>query len=63
MKTSICAMALVALIASPALAQTKRVHRASTAAMYNGQKVGQDPDALVRLDLIRDFMVRDGSSF
>ena len=62
MRMLIGATALVALIASPALAQTaKRVQPVSIVVIVNGEKVGQDPDAGVRLELIRNAMAWNGS--
>jgi hypothetical protein len=62
MKTLITLTALAAVIATPALAVAKTTERApssyhyvaSQAVDFDGKQVGQDPDANVRLMLLRD---------
>jgi hypothetical protein len=55
MRMLVGAVALATLMASPALAQRVTQARPSaTAVIVNGDKVGQDPDAGVRLELGRD---------
>ena len=53
MKTLIAVAALAAAIASSTLAQAAPVYQ-------NGQYVGSDPDANVRLDLSREAASRNG---
>ena len=67
MKTLISAVALAALAASPAFAATKHVKQyrpeatqsyasvpATGAVVFDGKLVGADPDANVRLQLLKD---------
>ena len=73
MKTLMTAVALAALVASPAFAATKKVAQVrSTAAqsyasvpapsvvVSGGQVIGADPDANVRLQLLRDADLPNG---
>jgi hypothetical protein len=59
MKTLIAAVALVATIASPALARPAH-HQSGDAVFSAGQYQGSDPDANVRLDLDREAASRNG---
>jgi opacity protein-like surface antigen len=58
MKNLIAVAALVAAIASPALAQA--APQSGTAVYSSGQYLGSDPDANVRLDLSREAASRNG---
>jgi hypothetical protein len=59
MKTLIAVAALVATIASPALARSAH-HQSGDAVITGGQYQGSDPDANVRLDLDREAASRNG---
>jgi hypothetical protein len=66
LKITFTAVALAALVASPALAQQSRTTRAQPAAtitvpnsvVVDGQVVGADPDAFIRGQLIREYMLQ-----
>jgi hypothetical protein len=58
MKTLIAVAALVAAIASPALAQPP--HQSGNAVYSGNQYLGSDPDPNVRLDLQREAGSRNG---
>jgi hypothetical protein len=59
MKTIITVASLIAALASPAFAQIAR--QGSPAAISGNQSLGSDPDANVRLDLMRESGSRNGS--
>ena len=59
MKAIITVAALIAALASPAFAQTAR--QGGTSATSGNQNLGNDPDANVRLDLMRESGSRNGS--
>jgi hypothetical protein len=59
MKTIITVASLIAALASPASAQTAR--QGAPAAISGNQNLGSDPDANVRLDLMRESGSRNGS--
>jgi hypothetical protein len=59
MKTIVAVAALVAVVASPACAQTARP--AGAGVISGNQNLGSDPDANVRLDLMREAGSRNGS--
>ncbi len=56
MKTLATIVALATLIASPAFAQSPK----STAVTVGNKYVGQDPDAGIRSQLMRDYSVHAG---
>jgi hypothetical protein len=55
MRTIVAVAALIAAVASPAFAQT------APAAISGNLNLGSDPDANVRLDLMREAGSRNGS--
>jgi hypothetical protein len=59
MKTLIAVAALVAVIASPALARSPQ-HQSGNSVISGDQYLGSDPDANVRLDLQREAGSRNG---
>jgi hypothetical protein len=58
MKAIITVAALIAAIASPAFAQTAQ--QSGNTAISGNQNLGSDPDANVRLDLMRESGSRTG---
>jgi hypothetical protein len=58
MKTIITVAALIAALASPSFAQTAR--QTGPAVISGNQNLGNDPDANVRLDLMRESGSRNG---
>ena len=69
-KMVLTAIAMAALVATPAFAQKSRMHRASVypapivssnAVIVSGQSVGVDPDRGIRSELMRDAAVYLGN--
>jgi hypothetical protein len=54
MKKLVIATVLAATVATPAFAQYAPRYHGANAVIYNGRIIGQDPDANVRLDLIKN---------
>jgi hypothetical protein len=58
MKTFTTIVALATLIAAPAFAQPPKASNSTVT--VGGKYIGQDPDAAVRHELIRDYSVHAG---
>ena len=58
MKTLTTIVALATFIAAPAFAQAPKA--SSNAVTVGGKYVGQDPDAAIRHELIRDYSLHAG---
>jgi len=60
MKTLTTIVALATFIAAPAFAQVPKA--SSNTVTFGGKYIGQDPDAAIRHELLRDYSVHTGGN-